>query len=145
MKFRRKEEDRQRELDEEEQDMEMSQSDDINPLHQATGDWAVLEHWKLYPEATEKKKDYGIITKDGALTNMSEDDINISSQLQDLSFQCYKFGFTDAGQYFEFINDSDVVTRRSLNGFERKQQSTVHQKKDVEITRRKGKGRMFQQ
>jgi len=146
MKFRKNDQDRQREADEEDQDWdyERDDSNEIRPSPQISGDWTELEQWKLFPKATEKRKDFGIITKDGALTNMGEDDINISGQLQDLAFQCYKYGFTKAGEYFEFINDSDVVTRRSLDGFERKQQSTVHQKKDVEITRRKGKARMFQ-
>jgi hypothetical protein len=36
-----------------------------------------------------------------------------------------------------------VVTRRSIKGFERKQQTTVHQKKDVDIRRDKKKRGLF--
>jgi len=143
MKIRRSEEDEQREIEEEEQDMEESKDEQIQGLPEMSADWAEFEQWKLHPEARKKEKDYGIITKDGALTYMETDDINVSTSVQDLAFQCYKYGFEEAGKYFEFINDSDVVTRRSWKGFERKQESTVHQKKDIEISRQKRKRGLF--
>jgi len=143
VKIRRNERDEEREIEEEEEDMELAEDDQAQLPPQMAGDWTELEQWKLHPEARAKDKDFGIITKDGALTYMETDDINVSTSVQDLAFQCYRYGFMEAGKYFEFINDSDVVTRRSWKGFERKQESTVHQKKDIEISRQKRKGRLF--
>ena len=97
------------------------------------------QKWIVDPAKRAKEK-FGIIKKDNALTYMEKDDISISTSMQDLAYQCYSVGQTKAGLYFEFLNDTDVVTGRSYKGFERKQEQTVTQKKEIDISRRKEKG-----
>ncbi len=97
------------------------------------------QKWIVDPSKRAKEK-FGIIKKDNALTYMEKEDISISTSVQDLAFQCFSYGFNKAGHYFEFLNDTDVVTGRSYKGFERKQEQTVTQKKEIDISRRKEKG-----
>jgi len=91
-----------------------------------------LNKWIIDPHTKDQ-----IIKKDNALTYMEKDDINMSTGTQDLAYLCRMHGFMKAYNYFMFMNDSEVVTRRSWKGFERKQESTVEQKKSVEISRPK--------
>ena len=122
------------EMSDEDQIEEQEVNDTYNSNQQYPENILELNKWIIDPHTKDQ-----IIKKDNALTYMEKDDINMSTGTQDLAYLCRMHGFDKAFNYFMFMNDSEVVTRRSWKGFERKQESTVHQEKEVNISRTKEK------
>ena len=118
---------------EEDEDIQMADDTDVYPENPIE-----LNKWQNDPAF---KRMFDFINKDTVLSNLTKSDIERVKAKMDLAYQCGEMGMDKAKMYFLSLVASTLNVNCSKDGFVRKQQSTVIQKKQLDITRQKSKRR----